>query len=993
MEANPLSGSGEMRALARGVDWSATPVGPVHSWPHSLRTALSIVFEAKFPMMLCWGPEFVQFYNDPFRPILGATKHPALGQGTQQTFAEAWHIVGPLFDRVMRGDAVAFDDMLVPLDRNGFLEECYFLYSYSPVRDECGAVAGLLVTCAETTARVVAERRLATLRELASQAAQVQDEAGTWRGAAQVMAANTADLPFALMYSIDGSGHQAALIGYAPAALAPPVLLADGGDSPWPVFVAATTGAPELVPDVRGRFGDHVGPHWPEPIEAALVLPIARPGLSQPYGVIIAGLSPRLPFDEQYQSFLLLVADQIATAVAHARAYEEERRRADALMELDRQKTAFFSNVSHEFRTPLTLLLSPLEMAMASDSRVLARGDVELMHRNASRLLRLVNTLLDFSRIEAGRAQVRFEPTDLAAVTRDLASTFRSLMDQAGLTFEIDCPALTRPVAVDAGMWEKIVLNLLSNAFKFTLQGTIRVELREWPDQVVLHVRDTGAGIPAQDAARVFDRFHRVPGAPSRSFEGSGIGLALVRELARLHGGDVQVDSVHGQGSTFTVSIPTRALSSDVAAPAPPEAWSGTARPYLDEARRWLADGRDERAGDPGSVTAEARAALLIADDNADMRDYLSRLLGQRYRVETVADGVEALERIERSPPDLILADVMMPRLDGFGLLAAVRGNGRLRSLPVVLLSARAGEESRIQGLEAGADDYMVKPFSARELLACVASQLQLARVRREADSERISLLEEVQEASRLKDDFLATLSHELRTPLNAILGYSRMLRSGTVSADKRDKTIATIERNAATLTQIVDDVLDVSRIVAGKIRLAVQRIDPAEIVRRAIDVVAPAAEAKGIRLDASVDPGTPPWIAADPDRLQQILWNLLSNAVKFTGRGGRVQARIQGSDSDVEVSVTDTGIGIAPEFLPHVFERFRQADNSSTREHGGLGLGLSIAKQLAEMHGGTLDAHSDGVNRGTTFRLRIPRPGPTLAPPDGPVAGDHQQR
>ena len=963
---NPLSGEGEMRALARGVDWSSTPVGPVEQWPQSLRTTVSILFEAKFPMLACWGPDFVQFYNDPFRPILGASKHPAFGKSARDTFPEAWHIVGPLFEQVRQGHAVGYEDMLVPLDRYGFLEECYFVYSYSPIRDECGGVGGILVICSETTARVVAERRLGTLRELASQSAQAQDEASAWRSAAAVMAANRFDLPFALLYSFDGSGGEALLAGDAPAGLAPPLLRDDDPVPPWPVFAAAATGTPELVSDVRGRFGDHYGPNWPEPIEAALVLPITRPGLAQPYGVIVAAISPRLPLDDKYRDFLLLVADQIATAVGNARAYAEERRRADALVELDRQKTAFFSNVSHEFRTPLTLMLAPLEQAVASDDPVLGRDDVELLHRSAGRLLRLVNMLLDFSRIEAGRAEAEFTPTDLAALTRDLASTFRSLMEQAGLAFEIDCPSLSRPVAVDAGMWEKIVLNLLSNAFKFTLQGSVRVELRELPDQVVLRVRDTGAGIPAEEAARVFERFHRGGATPSRSFEGSGIGLALVRELARLHGGDVHVNSAQGDGSTFTVSIPLGAVPAEEAASpqrarAQQNVPSSAAVPYLEEARSWIGESPAAAASDSGPLPGDPEAVILVADDNADMRDYLSRLLGKRYRVETAADGLAAFTRIEQSPPDLVLADVMMPRLDGFGLLAAVRGNQRLRSLPVVLLSARAGEESRIEGLEAGADDYLVKPFSARELLACIASQLRLARVR--------------EEASRLKDDFLATLSHELRTPLNAILGYSRMLRSGILTADKHQKAVETIDRNAVTLGQMVDDVLDVSRIVAGKIRLEVQPVEPAEIVGRALDGIVPAAEAKGIAVSSRIGPGSLE-ISADPSRLQQVLWNLLSNAVKFTDRGGRIDVTLQRVDSHVEISVTDTGIGIAPEFLPHAFERFRQADTTTTRTQAGLGLGLSIAKQLAEMHGGTLVAHSDGIGHGTTFRLRLPLSG-----------------
>jgi PAS domain S-box-containing protein len=291
------------------------------------------------------------------------------------------------------------------------------------------------------------------------------------------------------------------------------------------------------------------------------------------------------------------------------------------------------------------------------------------------------------------------------------------------------------------------------------------------------------------------------------------------------------------------------------------------------------------------------------------------------------------------------------------------RGHLPVRSYLAVPVTGRDGEV--IGGLFFGHSDTGRFTEHHERLALGVASWASVAL-------ENARMFSMVQDASRLKDEFLASLSHELRTPLNAVLGYARMVRSGMLSAEKQARAIETIERNATSLTQIVEDVLDISRIIAGKIRLNVQPVDFPRVVGNAIDAVTPAADARGVRIEPILDPLATP-VSGDPERLQQVLWNLLSNAVKFTGRGGKVQVRLGRINSHIEVSVADTGIGISPDFLPHVFERFRQADASVARERGGLGLGLSIARQLAEMHGGTIEAASGGVGHGSTFTLTLP--------------------
>lgn len=433
-------------------------------------------------------------------------------------------------------------------------------------------------------------------------------------------------------------------------------------------------------------------------------------------------------------------------AEQNQRALEAERRRGEALAEVDRAKTTFFSNVSHEFRTPLTLMLGPIEEAIANSATPApVRTHLELAHRNSLRLLKLVNSLLDFSRIEAGRFEISYEATDLEVLTRDLASTFRSAMERANLAFTVECDELGELVYVDREMWEKIVLNLLSNAFKFTLRGSVTVRLRREATHAVLEIADTGVGVPVHELPRLFDRFYRVEGTPGRTQEGSGIGLALVQELVKLHGGAVGAMSELGSGSTFRVSVPlgTEHLPPErIKAPRSLAPTTTGAQAFVEEALGWIPSATSESSSrlrllteGPGSsrqFVKVAGARILLADDNADMRAYVRDLLSANYIVEAVADGEQALEAARRERPDLIVSDIMMPRLDGLSLLKLLRNDRSLRDVPVVLLSARAGEEAHVEGLDAGADDYLVKPFSARELLARIGARLELTRMRRE---------------------------------------------------------------------------------------------------------------------------------------------------------------------------------------------------------------------------------------------------------------------
>jgi PAS domain S-box-containing protein len=1456
-----FAGGGEMGMLMRSLDWSQTPLGAVSQWPQSLKTSVRIMLTSRQAMFVWWGEELINLYNDAYKAIVGG-KHPeAFGKPASHVWREIWDQVGPRAESAMLNNEGTYDEaLLLIMERNGYPEETYYTFSYSPVPNDQGGTGGIICANTDDTQRIISERQLALLRELAAKTADARtfDEACTM--SAICLGTNPYDLPFAMIYLVDPDKQHVFLTGTCGIErdhAAVPETVDIDSDSVWPFAKVITTQKACLVSNLAASFGSLPTGAWQQPPHQAVAVPIAPSGKTGRAGILVAGLNPFRLFDDNYQRFIDLVAAQIAASIANAQAYEEERKRAEALAEIDRAKTVFFSNVSHEFRTPLTLMLGPLEDMLANPSGPMPRDreQLEIVHRNSLRLLKLVNTLLDFSRLEAGRVQAAYEPTDLASLTTDLAAVFRSAIERAGMRLVVDCPPLPEKVYVDHQMWEKILLNLLSNAFKFTFEGEILVALRHCRDHVELEVRDTGTGIPAEEIPHLFERFHRVQGSRGRTYEGSGIGLSLVQELVRLHGGTIYVSSVVDQGSSFTVSIPTgyaHLPSEYIKATSSSASTTISAASYVEEALRWLpeengelgaptpprewglgamggwGDGEKHFTPPPHHPTSRSQKAhILLADDNADMRDYVKRLLlSQGYEVETVADGVAALAVVRQQMPDLVLTDIMMPKLDGLGLLQELRAKPNTREIPIILLSARAGEESRIEGLETGADDYLIKPFSARELLARVEASLKMSQMRQEAlrreqelriqteaarnqisnilesitdafvafdhqwrytyvneqatrllhktreellgkqvwdevfpqevgnlgyqefhrainqqvsvvfeefsqsldkwleihaypspdgiavyfrdittrkraeeaqreseerfqimadsspimiwmsgldklcdyfnqpwldftgrtleeelgngwfenvhpedlqlcidtyftafdarqkftmeyrlrrfdgeycwildigiprftpdgsfvgyigsclditdrkrvEAERARLLEreqqqtrrlqklaeasltinstlslnerlqlitelardlieahqsvtsmtidnnwaqaihtvsvsdkyaqwhnyheqpngsgiytlvcrtqrpirmtqaeleahpawynfgqqrdahppmrgwlaapltsrngnnlgliqlsdkyegefdaedeailvqlaqmastaidnarlyeESQRANRIKDEFLAVLSHELRSPLNPILGWSKLLQTHKIDAARTAQALSIIERNAKLQAGLIEDLLDVSRILRGKLSLQICPVDLTSTMQAAMETVRLAAQAKSIDLRFTIldfELGNNQQILeysatyeqsnhlkpkiqnpkfqvmGDSNRLQQVIWNLLSNAVKFTPQGGQVDIRLEHFGSQAQIVVSDTGKGIPPEFLPYVFDHFRQADAATTRKFGGLGLGLAIVHHLVELHGGTVQAESPGEDQGATFTVRLP--------------------
>jgi signal transduction histidine kinase len=991
---------GEMARRFREFNWAATPIGPVEFWPESWRNAVQIILDSSFPTALAIGREqLIYFYNDAFIPLAGASRHPAaLGLSVPVAWKEIWdEILSPRFAHTLStGEPTYEADLLMPLERSGYLEETYLTFSFAALRDDHNQPNGIFCTAIENTARIIAERQINCLRALAARSSFAETpEAACHSAVATLEESNPRDLPFALLYLLDDSGKQAHLAGTAgllslPHGVLTTVDLADIGACT--VARVAATRTAVLIENVQSMIQGLVRTPDMTP-QQALALPVLNPGGDHLAAVLVAGVNPMRPLEES-RAFHELVANHLETAISSARAKQHVRERAQALAELDRAKTMFFSNISHELRTPLTLLLAPLDDLLARTTLEDAdRSLLEIARRGGARLLKLVNSLLEFSRIEAGRIEASYEATDLASLTTDLASVFRSAIERGGVALNIDCPKLPEDVYVDRDMWEKIVLNLVSNAFKFTFKGEVRVTQHALTDHIQLQVSDTGCGVAAEDVPRLFERFFRGRAPQARTHEGSGIGLSLVQELVKLHGGTIEAHSEVGVGTTITLKIPRGT------AHLPAERLGGArtlerarigASPFVDEALGWLPDVGDAAVREPPvpALPGAERARVLIVDDNADMRAYLGRLLGARWEVETAQDGVAALERIRQSVPDLVIADVMMPVLDGFGLLKAIRTTPAFEKLPVMLLSARAGEEASSEGLRAGADDYVIKPFSARDLLARVESRLVQARLHAAERQAR----EIAEQANRARDVFFTMLSHELRTPLMAVLAWTALLKDNRLDPSEAVHALELIERNARVQRRLVDDLLDISRIVTGRLRIDPRPVASlAQMVGMVVDSFRPAALAKNLIVETALETGAGV-VNGDSERLQQVVWNLLSNAIRFTPPGGRIQLRYARHGDQIELLVRDSGQGIPPEALPHLFERYWQGRNGERRSQG-LGLGLAIAHRIMELHGGSIAAASDGDGLGATFTVTLPLYStdsePLQTPDDGTQSSD----
>ena len=997
-----LSGGGELGQRIREYDWPATPLGPIHTWPQSLRTCIRIMLSSRQPIWMGWGKELIKLYNDPYRAIVGG-KHPnALGQPASVVWKDIWREIGPMLQTVMEKDEGTYSEsQLLIMQRNGYPEETYYTFSYTPIPGDNGGTAGMICFNVDDTERILGERQLQTLTQLGKSLTDCSSYDEAVRRTIGALSGNPHDFPFVMFYSITPDGAKLTHSTPLGEAVVPVMVPLADAVAPCPAdavlkihilrqaFEAANESRRlQVVVGLRDALGPMPMGAWEVPPDKAIIMPIFRAGAREALGFLVIGANPyRLP-DEKYTSFCTLVADQLATIFADIHVRDLERGKAEALAEIDRAKTIFFSNISHEFRTPLTLLLGPIEDLLNDPSSLeVNRYRIGVAYRNALRMQKLVNTLLEFSRIEAGRLEGQFARVDIGAVTLDLASTFRSAIEKAGMQLKVTTAPVTDPVYVDPELWERIILNLVSNAFKYSHDGSITVDVCQVDHRVEVRVSDTGVGIAEDQQDKIFDRFHRVENSGGRSLEGTGIGLAMVRELVRLHQGVIAVTSKPGAGSTFTVTIPTgsahlpadRIITGNVDNLRPAQADA-----YVEEANSWIGDGMVSSKPAYQTVT---RYKVILADDNADMREYVHRLLTHQFTVITAKDGEDAYEKMVEFRPDLLLTDVMMPRLDGFGLLQRIRETPELQNTPVILLSARAGEEAKIQGLEAGADDYLVKPFGARELLARVDANIRIAKAREATLKEYAEKLEQqvrrrTQELRRLNislensnDDlqqFAHVASHDLKEPVRKIRTFTGRLLDeyGTYLPAEAIVFLNKINLAAQRMGTMIEGVLVYATL--NNTEQKIETIDLNQLLAQVeSDLELAIEDAKAtIRRDKL------PSIEGAPVLIYQLFYNLMNNALKFSKSKDKPLIIIEscvtaGAGKRIaEISIKDNGIGFDPEQASRIFEAFARLNSKDKYE--GTGLGLALCKKITERHHGSISAMGTR-GEGATFIVRLP--------------------
>ncbi|MBD3887129.1 response regulator [Phormidium tenue FACHB-886] len=739
----------------RSRDWSATPVGPVESWSYGLKTAIRLILHSPSPMCIWWGQPLTNFYNDAYSSLLGQRHPEALGQSASEVWAEVWESVGLEAEAVLHQGKAFTSEMRLVIERDGYREEAYFTFSYSPVPADAGGFGGVFCTVTEDTEQVVSDRRLRTLRELGTEVIAAKTAEAVCELSAGRLTHNSYDIPFALFYLLNHSHSQARLVGTTRLAAGtiaspkvielPPAALSNR----WKLGQVIQTGKSKTIDDLEARFGQLPGGASSEAPQQAVVLPL---GARELFGFLVVGVSPLRRFDERYKVFLDLVAGQVASAISNARVSAEEA-------------------------------------------------------------------------LQQAHDELKQQANQLVEVNRAL----QNALEEIQVTEE---------------------------------------EVRQQNEELI-----------------------------------------IARELAELEG--------HRYQDLFNFA---------------PDGYVVTdANGMIQEANQAIAD----LVAIEQSYLVNTPFVVYIA--NSDRRAF--RNLHYELQLQSLAGKLQT-DELKLKP-----------------------AKGQL--IPVAITgTAIRNAQAQVIGVR-----WLVRDITARK--QAEATRLRLSEEREQLLQREQAARVAAEEANRLKDEFLAVLSHELRSPLNPILGWARLLQAGKLDEATTRQALTTIERNAKLQSELIEDLLDVSRILQGKLSLTVSPVNLAAIIRAAIETVRLAAEAKSIRVETSLDEARS--VSGDATRLQQVVWNLLSNAVKFTPIGGRVEVRLEQVGNQAQITISDNGKGISIEFLPYVFDYFRQGDGATTRKFGGLGLGLSIVRHLVELHGGTVQADSPGEGQGASFTVRLP--------------------
>lgn len=691
--------------------------------------------------------------------------------------------------------------------------------------------------------------------------------------------------------------------------------------------------------------------------------------------IIDASLSP-VEDDDGNVVFICAEGRDITEKKAQEREIAQKNIELQGLLErireLDEIKTQFFANVSHELRTPLALILGPAQRLIDDDGTMdLAerRESGQVVARNARMLLKHVNDLLDLSKLEAKKLKIELADTDVAALVRFVASHFAVLAGDRGIEFVV-LAAEPCVAAVDPDKLSRVLMNLLGNAFKFVPKGgTVRCSLRPAPDEIVVSVEDSGAGVKPELRQGIFERFRQGDGGMSRKAGGTGLGLAIAKEFVELHKGRIEVSDSELGGACFQITIPLVRLGAGAGPPPRDASFDRTMlQGVVEELLRDTPEAVRSEASLPAPGTP-TKPRVLVVEDNADMNRFVTQCLARDYEVISAFDGREGLEKAARFQPLMVVTDIMMPNVSGVEMIAELRKAPGLSATPILLLSAKADEELMVKLLDEGAQDFIVKPFSERELRVRVKN-LVLAQQARE---QMTGLRDAAESANRAKDEFLAMLGHELRNPLSPILTALQLIKLRGQVGSERELTV--IERQVSHLTRLVDDLLDVSRIARGRIELKTEIIEMADVAAKAIEMASPLLEQRAHTLTVDV-PRHGLRVHGDPTRLGQVVSNLLTNAAKYTPPGGEISIAAERVADEVVLCVRDSGIGITKDVLPRVFDLFVQERQALDRSQGGLGIGLTIVRNLVERHGGSVSARSEGPGKGSEFVVRLPAAG-----------------